>query len=157
MIRAVIDTSVWIAGIFWHGPAHRVLLAWRQGEFHIVLSPPLWDELTRKLKVKTAEFHADPDIAAEWLDVIATVAVIVRPTEAVHVCRDPQDDMLLEAAMAGRARYVVSLDRDLTDLCSFQAVQILPPAVFLEVLADLQAPGTTLRERLPSYVFQPVI
>ena len=76
MIHAVIDTSVWIAGIFWHGPAHHVLSAWRQGEFDVVLSSPLWDELTRKLKVKTAEFHSDPAVTDEWLDVIAAVATL---------------------------------------------------------------------------------
>ena len=72
MIHAVIDTSVWIAGIFWHGPAHHVLSAWRQGEFDVVLSSPLWDELTRKLKVKTAEFHSDPAVTDEWLEFTPT-------------------------------------------------------------------------------------
>ena len=115
-----------------------------------MLSSPLWDELTRKLEAKTAGFHAD-------LDVIATVAVAVRPTEAIHACRDLQGNMLLEAAVAGGARYVLTLDRDLTDKGSFKAVQLLPPAGFLKVLADLRAPGTTLRERPPGYIFQPAV
>ncbi len=117
----------------------------------------MWDELTHKLEVKTVEFRADPAVVAEWLDVIATVAAVVMPTEIIHACRDPQDNMILEAAVAGGVRYIVTLDRDLTDMCSFKMVQLLPPVVFLEVLADLRIPGTTLRERPPDYALQPAV
>jgi len=47
------------------------------------------------------------------------------------VARDPADDMVLAAAIGGRADWVVSLDRHLNDLAEVERVRILRPGDFL--------------------------
>jgi predicted nucleic acid-binding protein len=50
------------------------------------------------------------------------------------VCRDPDDDKLLEIAVAGNADCLVTGDQDLLILHPFQGVPIITPAAFLEAV-----------------------
>lgn len=52
--------------------------------------------------------------------------------EIAKVCRDPDDDMVLATALAGRADVIVSGDADLLDLHPFRGIPVLTPAAFLE-------------------------
>jgi predicted nucleic acid-binding protein len=47
------------------------------------------------------------------------------------VTRDPADDLVLAAAIGGRADWIVSLDRHLVDLAKVEGVRILRPGDFL--------------------------
>jgi hypothetical protein len=61
-------------------------------------------------------------------------AVQVELTGTVKICRDPDDDKLLEIAALGRADCLVTGDQDLLVLSQFQGIPIVTPARFLEVL-----------------------
>lgn len=52
------------------------------------------------------------------------------------VCRDPQDDAILATAVAARADLLVTGDKDLLVIGSFQGIPIVPPA---ECLVRLRA------------------
>jgi uncharacterized protein len=54
---------------------------------------------------------------------------------AVRVCRDPDDDKLLEIAFVGRANCLVTGDQDLLVLDEYQGIPILTPARFLVAIA----------------------
>jgi putative PIN family toxin of toxin-antitoxin system len=68
-------------------------------------------------------------VEEELLPFVQTVRV--RRRLAV-VRRDPDDDKFLECAVAGRAGYVVTGDRDLRELGSFRGITILTAGEFLE-------------------------
>ncbi len=53
----------------------------------------------------------------------------------LKVCRDPDDDMLLETAILGRADCQVTGDQDLLVLHPFQGLNIIPPTRFLELVS----------------------
>ena len=48
------------------------------------------------------------------------------------MCRDPEDDHILELAVNGNATYIVTGDADLLVLNPFRGVKILTPAEFLQ-------------------------
>jgi predicted nucleic acid-binding protein len=48
------------------------------------------------------------------------------------VCRDPDDDRVLECALAAGAKVIVSGDRDLLDLGAFRGTPITSPRLFLD-------------------------
>lgn len=50
------------------------------------------------------------------------------------VCRDPKDDKFLACAIEGEADYLVSGDQDLLAIGSYQGIQIVKPAQFLNIL-----------------------
>jgi predicted nucleic acid-binding protein len=67
---------------------------------------------------------------------LALSALQVELSGMVRVCRDPDDDKLLETALVGRADCLVTGDRDLLVLHPFQRIPILTPAGFLASLSQ---------------------
>lgn len=61
-------------------------------------------------------------------------AEVVDPVQVPHVCRDPDDDHVLAAAVEGRAQWVVSGDNDLLSIGSHCGVEIITPAQLLDRL-----------------------
>jgi uncharacterized protein len=51
------------------------------------------------------------------------------------VCRDPDDDEVLALAIAAKVELIVSGDKDLLSLRSFQGIPILAPAQAISLFA----------------------
>lgn len=73
----------------------------------------------------------DTDVS-DFLALLALRGEMVEPKRKVEVCRDPYDDMVIEAALEGRARYVVTGDQDLLSLEKFETVTFATARTFLE-------------------------
>lgn len=117
MTVVVIDTNVWISG-FLNPKGYPALLiqADKTGSFSIVSSLPLLDELQEVLlrpRIMKVRRSTEADVEA-YLASIAAVAQLVPVSGAIRLCRDPDDDVVLETAIQGRASYVVSRDEDVT-------------------------------------------
>jgi len=54
----------------------------------------------------------------------------------VTVSRDPDDDKFIETAILGGCQYIVSGDKDLLTLESYENIQIVTVATFLDILND---------------------
>ncbi|HID62605.1 MAG TPA: putative toxin-antitoxin system toxin component, PIN family [Anaerolineae bacterium] len=134
MLKTVIDTTVWISGIFWHGVPHQILEMWKTGDFEIVVSEAILAEVGRKLNEKAVEFGMEIEVVNEWLDLIIGEGILVRPQEQIRACRDSEDDMFLEAAVEGRADFVVSGDKDLTDMGESREIKLVKPREFYDFL-----------------------
>jgi len=46
-MKVVLDTNVFISGVFFSGPPHQILKAWRDGEVQIVVSAQVLAEYQR--------------------------------------------------------------------------------------------------------------
>jgi uncharacterized protein len=109
-----------------------VLDAALAGRFEMITSPALLDELGRVLSYpKLQAVIGDAD---ELIELLALGAVVINPTETVTVSRDPDDDRLIEAALAANADVIVTGDQDLLTLGSVDQIKILSPREFLETL-----------------------
>ena len=63
------------------------------------------------------------------------VAKIVEPKITLHVIKaDPDDDRILECALAGNAHLIVSGDHHFTTLKDFKGIGIVRPSDFLRTL-----------------------
>ena len=51
--------------------------------------------------------------------------------------RDPKDDMIVACAVAVSADYIVSRDKHLLDLGSYQDVRIVAPESFMQTLREI--------------------
>jgi putative PIN family toxin of toxin-antitoxin system len=137
-LTVVLDTNVWISGVFFRrGPPARVLEAWRDGQYDIVVSALTLAELGRKLREKAVQFGFDLHLADEWLAYIGTFANHVAVSSQIEeVSRDATDDPFLDAAIRGRAAYLVTGDKDLLVLEVYRRIKIITPREFLEILAE---------------------
>ena len=130
-MRIVLDTNVFISGIFFSGPPYEILKAWRDGRVQILLSPSILDEYQR-VGAELALLFREVDLR-EFLDLLTVQAEIVLAPSLPPVIRDdPSDDKFLEAAVAGNASCIISGDKHLLTLSEFQGIQILKPRDFAE-------------------------
>ena len=137
IIRAVDDTNIIVSGtISETGHPARILDAWIEGLFVPVVSQSILAEMRRVLlsaKIRRHQFLT-PGQAEELLVLLEASAIMVPGREQVQVCRDPSDDKFLEAALEGKAQYVVSGDQDLTSLRAYRGITIVSPRQFLALL-----------------------
>jgi putative PIN family toxin of toxin-antitoxin system len=131
MTPVVIDTGVLVSGVFWRHEPHQCVRAWLRGFYALVVSDPILLEYERVLREVKAEqgFNTDLD---PWLAAIHNSTARVTPEPlGRRVCRDPKDDMFIEAALAGGSRWMIARDPDLTDLEKPFGVEIVTPRQFL--------------------------
>ena len=119
-----------MSGPEWGGLPGAVLDAALAGHFEIVTSPALLDELRRVLGYPTLQ--AVVGYTDELVKFFALAAVVVTPMETVAVCRDPDDDRLIEAALAANADVIVTGDQDLLTVERVDQIQVLTPREFIE-------------------------
>jgi putative PIN family toxin of toxin-antitoxin system len=130
MIRVVLDTNIYISALMFGGlPGSLLDLAFLQS-FLPVISPVLLNELDEKLRIK---FEVSAEDAAIIRAKLENIAEIVKPDVVLHVIEeDPDDDRVLECAVKGRADYIVTGDRHLLKLGSYEAIPIVTVRQFLD-------------------------
>jgi len=78
-----------------------------------------------------AKIKVAPSPADQTVNLLRTRLQVVEPVDlGAQVCRDPDDDVVLGTAMAGRCDAIVTGDRDLLDLGTHQDIAIVSPRGF---------------------------
>lgn len=125
-MRVVLDTNTLVSAIGWTGPPAEILDALVAGRHSLITSRELLEELTRVLTYpKLRCLAGDPRLprVLAWLH---HPEHIVMPKERITAIQaDPPDNLVLEAAVAGRAEGIISGDRHLLRLKSFRDIPIL--------------------------------
>lgn len=141
MFRAIVDTNILIRAVIMpSGTVGPVITRLRDGDYTLVYSAPLIDELLEKLTLPRIreKYHLNDQDIDDLLALIALRGELVTPTRKVKICRDPQDDMFIEAALAGNAEVVVTGDEDLLTVKEFETVRFITPRAFLALLDQRQ-------------------
>lgn len=137
MIRAVIDTSVLVSAIIRpQGTLGFVIKYLRDGIYRYVYSLPLIEELVNV--IVRPKIYAKYGLTAEDIETLLLLLKwrgdLVHPAMKVDTCRDPKDNKILEAALAGKVDMIVASDSDLLVIGEFEDIPILSPAQFLTKL-----------------------
>lgn len=133
MIRAVIDTNVFVSGVFWKGPPCQVLQAWSGGRFKLIATTSILDEYDRVLGELANKYNFSN--YTRILELVKLNAELVSPVRFTRpVCRDKDDDKFLSAALGGNAPFLVSGDNDLIAVDGFKGIRVLKAKAFLAEL-----------------------
>src|SRR5579863_7873504 len=116
MIRAVLDANVVVSGILSeNGTPGKILRAWYEDRFHLVVSPATLDELQRVLQCPriARRNRWSASHVREFLEDLASLAILTSGQFALPtiVAEDPSDDRYLECAIEVEANHIVSGDR----------------------------------------------
>jgi putative PIN family toxin of toxin-antitoxin system len=130
MARVVADTNVFISALMFGGLPGRFLNLALGREFTLITSKALLDELDEKLRGKFAVSESDAWTIRAKLE---ANAILADPDfELNAVPSDPDDNRVLECALAGNADTIVSGDRHLLRISSFEGIAIVTVRQFLE-------------------------
>ncbi len=139
MIRAVLDTNTHIsAAIVPHGYPAKIIQAWREGRFTLIICQAILKEVVEVLKrshiQKKYRGLTEKAIHAliEYLAEFATFTPGQLKIEAVP--DDPDDNEIIACAIEGEAEYIVTGDPHLKDLKAYRDIQIVSPKEFWNIL-----------------------
>ena len=129
-MRAVLDTNVLMSGIFWRGTPGRILDLWYEKQFDLLISPDILNEYVR---ITEELQHTFPKIQVKpLLDLIALNAHFVDPGKIpIPFCEDPDDEIFLTAAIAGRSRFIVTGDKALLRVEKYPGEKVVSAKQFI--------------------------
>ncbi len=136
-IRAVVDTHVFLSGVINQtGIPGQILAAFRAGRFELITSAEINEEILEVInRPLIKERYRLGDRIIDVGVILYTQATRVEPKHRVDVSRDPDDNKFLEAALEGKAGYLVTGDkRDLLVLGEHKEIRIITPAQFIKVI-----------------------
>ncbi len=123
------DTNIYLSALHFGGKPRQLLEAARAGLFDLAVSEPILTEVERVLRTK---FAWDAEHVAAARRVVGGFTRLVIPDrEIATVPDDPDDDRILECAVAAGAHVLVSGDKHLLRLGAFEGIRIVPVAEFL--------------------------
>lgn len=135
-LRFVLDTNVLVSAALTPSGKPRQLFefAARQGLF--LFSEETYAELVDVLYRPRLQRYLSENKVEGFLERVVSVTSRIVPLERIVACRDPKDDKFLEAAVSGKADYLVTGDQDLIVLHPFRGIPILTPGDFLETIEN---------------------
>ena len=135
-MKVVLDTNVLISGLAYpHANPGRIVGAWREGRFDLVISKQQLSEIGRVLaypKIRERLGLGDATIAAFLKQLLLRSELVDIEGVAGEVPQDPDDRPILAALLVAEADWLVTGDRDLLVLRDQHS--ILAPADFAKTL-----------------------
>jgi putative PIN family toxin of toxin-antitoxin system len=133
----VFDTNVVLSALVFRNAATRLRHAWQHGACLPLVSPSTVEELLRVLAYPKFHLSADDqhELLADYLPWTHAVR-IPQPPPSIPDCRDPFDAPFLHLAVIGRAKALITGNRDLLALKGKTTFAILTPSEFLAQLRD---------------------
>lgn len=135
MVRAVFDTNILISALLGRGPPYEALMLVLKGKVRLVTSMELFSEFIRVINGRKLRIpkNAQDRIAS----VIYILSDFVEPVIEVDIITiDDTDNRVLEAALEGKAQYIVSGDKHLLELREWKGIKILPAREFIKRVAN---------------------
>lgn len=130
-MKVILDTNVFLSGVFFGGPPYEILRAWRDRSISLVYSPEILDEYRKTGEKLARQFQGvdlDPFLALVATDGKLCAALAL--DEAV--CDDPEDDKFLACAIASSCKVIISGDKHLLKATGYRGIEVLRPRAFVE-------------------------
>lgn len=131
MIKTVIDTNVFIAGLINEtGAPAKIINYWEERAFDLLISEMVLTEYKNLLLT----FTKIPKIKSkEILEIIEQLAIKIDVRENFSVCKDISDNKFIDCAVNGKADYLVT--KNLKHFPKdFRGIQVIKVGDFLDVL-----------------------
>ena len=134
--RILLDTNILISALLTkHTPPYSLYQSWIKGQFQLLTSHSQINELKRVLQYERIQRFVNPSEAQKLVDAIQSEAVFIHIFNEVHFSTDPSDNVILSAAIAGKADYIVTGDKK--DLLLLQCVENIPIVTSREAVDTL--------------------
>lgn len=138
MRKAVLDSTILVSAFLRKkGLAAQLLDYAVKGAFDFCFTEAIIEEtcdvLVNREHLRLNFPYTNNDVE-EYRTLLRTLARPVHNLPAVQVCRDPNDDYVIAIALGAGVSYIVTYDKDLLDLTSYQRVQMIRPEKFIHLV-----------------------
>jgi uncharacterized protein len=115
-VRAVIDTNIWVSSLLNpSGFPAKLRKSFEEGAFKVIISAPILEELADVLARPRIQgkYEITGDDIKGLLELLEQRAEDVLVLGDVEICRDKDDNFVIETAIKGQAEYLVTRDDDI--------------------------------------------
>lgn len=112
-MRVVLDTNQLVAALLRPPELATFVMAWESARFTVVASSELIAEYLHVLAYPEIASLIYPELLRTFQSHLLQDIELVEPPETPRVCRDPDDDKVIAAAIYGLADFILTVDKDL--------------------------------------------
>ena len=131
--KAVIDTNIFVSAYLGSTNCLSILNAFKNRRFTLILSKPIKKEIKAVLMRPELTGLSEKEVDL-FFKINELNTIIMETATPITICRDPEDNKILEAAIAARADMIVTGDKDLLTLKNIEGIHIATPREFLQIL-----------------------
>ena len=131
--RVVLDTNVLLSALVFGGKPRQIIELLARGLIEVVISEEILTEMRRKISSKFPNFT--DDLAGMEVLMEQDAELVKLGNITINVCRDPDDNRIIETGVIGACNYIVSGDNDLLVFGSYKDIRILKPEEFLKIFS----------------------
>lgn len=130
-MKIILDTNVFVSGVFFSGPPYRILKAWRNGILTLVISEEIFEEYQRVGEILGEKY---PAIDLQPILKLVRANAQIYPVKCLpeSVADDPDDDKFIACAVACKSKIIVSGDKHLLRVNGFREIEIIRPREFVD-------------------------
>ena len=136
-MKIVLDTNVWLSGIFWDGEASKIIEKSEKNDIQMLISEEILSEIVNVLnkESKFQKYILNLKLSIEnVLKTILLISTLIETKSKLDLIKaDPKDNIILEAALDGKVEYIVSYDNHLLNMIEFRGIKIINPGEFLKI------------------------
>jgi len=130
-VLIVLDTNVYVSHLLMPHSVPDKVVKYAFRNHTVLVSTTLLTELRNTLSRKKFDVYVSMRDRQKFLHKLQKIAAPVEIIQRIAVCRDADDNAILEIAVNGQAAMIISGDKDLLALHPFRGIDILTPAQFL--------------------------
>jgi len=130
-LKVVMDTNVFVSGVFFSGPPYQILKAWQSGEFELSVSQEILEEYRRVGEI-LGEEHPTIDLKPILNFVLEHINLYRSTVLDEPICEDPDDDKFFACALASGSKVIISGDKHLLKVSGYQEIQVMKPREFVD-------------------------
>jgi putative PIN family toxin of toxin-antitoxin system len=123
-MKIVLDTNVFISSFFWGGNPRKIMERIIAGKDKLFICEEIIQETA--LVLSRPKFNVSNEYITRYIRSIEELAYHIALTGIVqNICRDSDDDKILECALLANADYIITGDSDLLILEEFRGTKIV--------------------------------
>ncbi|MDB9476985.1 putative toxin-antitoxin system toxin component, PIN family [Dolichospermum circinale] len=134
-LRFVVDTNILVSAVLIKSSIPDVVFKKARSLGIILFSDATFQELQEILNRSKFDKYISVSVRTQFLAKFKLESEETEIVQMIKECRDPKDDKFLEVAINGNVTHIITGDKDLLELHSFQGVDIITATQFLEIFS----------------------
>ena len=132
-MKVVLDTNIFVSGIFWIGDSNKIIKLWKEGKLVLFTSREIINEFIKVMK--DFKIKLPDNLIKEWVDLVTNNSILVEPKARFDIIKeDLSDNKFLDCAHEGKVNYIISNDKHLLKLKDFKGIKIVKPKDFMNTI-----------------------
>jgi len=134
-MKLVLDTNIFISSFFWGGNPRKIMNRIIDGKDTLFISTEILQEVF--FVMNRPKFNVAHRQIIRFIASIEEIAHSVTLQGTIHgICRDSDDDKIIECAILGDVNFIISGDNDLLSLKKSQGIPIITPSDYMDIVEN---------------------